>query len=77
MMTPREQPIPRPDSFEPEQAVFYLRVSTPRQMETALDIDPDGLSISTQRQICQEKAAAMGVNVAATFVEPGKLGAEH
>ena len=38
-------------------AVTYLRVSTARQTGTATDIDADGLSIATQREDCNAKAA--------------------
>ena len=55
----------------PDGAVLYLRVSTPRQMHTAIDIDPDGNSIATQRETCQSKALGLGARVLAEFVEPG------
>lgn len=54
-----------------EKAVLLLRVSTKKQLDTAIDIDPDGLSIATQRDHGNAKAAAMGVEVATEFVEPG------
>ncbi len=54
-----------------EKAVLLLRVSTKKQLETAIDIDPDGLSIATQRDHGTAKASAMGVEVATEFVEPG------
>ncbi|MCW2929033.1 MAG: recombinase family protein, partial [Thermoleophilia bacterium] len=40
--------------------MLYLRVSRKRQTETAIDIDKDGNSIATQRNICEQKAAAIG-----------------
>src|SRR4051794_34203723 len=44
------------------KAVLYLRVSSKRQMDTAVDIDPDGNSIATQREVSTRKAN----NLAAT-----------
>ncbi|MFD3425284.1 recombinase family protein [Nocardia fluminea] len=58
-------------SHSDDKAVLLLRVSTKKQLETAIDIDPDGLSIATQRDHGTAKAAAMGVEVATEFVEPG------
>lgn len=52
-------------------AVLYLRVSTPRQMHTASDIDADGNSIATQRELTVAKTAALGASVAREFLEPG------
>ena len=41
-------------------------------MDTAVDIDPDGLSIATQREECLAKAAQIGAQVVREpFVEPG------
>lgn len=54
-----------------DKAVLLLRVSTKKQLDTAIDIDPDGLSIATQRDHGTAKAEAMGVEVATEFVEPG------
>jgi site-specific DNA recombinase len=54
-----------------KNAVVYLRVSTTRQLDTAADVDPDGNSIATQRQVCQAKADKMGVSVQQEFLEPG------
>jgi site-specific DNA recombinase len=56
---------------EPKHAVLYLRVSTPRQMHTAIDIDPEGNSIATQREVCLAKAHQLDASVMAEFVEPG------
>ena len=58
-------PAPEP------QAVVYLRVSSKRQMNTAADIDPEGNSIATQRELCLAKARNMGAAVIKEFVEPG------
>ena len=55
----------------PKQAVLYLRVSTPRQTHTAIDIDADGLSVATQREACLVKAQSLNAGVVAQFVEPG------
>ena len=54
------------------QAVVYLRVSTPRQLHTAADIDEDGNSIATQRVETMRKVRELGVTVAKEFVEPGQ-----
>ena len=59
------------DAGPMRQAVFYLRVSTGRQMETAIDIDPDGNSIATQRELCQRKAANVNAVMVREFIEPG------
>ncbi len=54
-----------------KQAVLYLRVSTQRQTNTAIDIDADGLSVATQREACLAKAQSLNAGVVAQFVEPG------
>lgn len=54
------------------QALVYLRVSTPRQLHTAADIDEDGNSIATQRVETLRKVRELGVTVAKEFVEPGQ-----
>jgi site-specific DNA recombinase len=49
-----------------------LRVSTKRQLDTAVDIDPDGLSIATQRDECLAKVAQIGAQIIREpFIEPG------
>ncbi len=53
------------------KAVLLLRVSTKRQLETAVDIDPDGLSIFTQREWGQKKADSIGTQIIEEFIEPG------
>jgi len=58
-------------SSELKHALLYLRVSTPRQMDTAIDIDPDGNSIATQREFSQRRADALNAVVDKVFVEPG------
>lgn len=62
------QPVP---NAQPQRAVLYLRVSTPRQMHTAVDVDPEGNSIATQREACLAKAQTLDAAMAAEFVEPG------
>ena len=54
-----------------KHSVLYLRVSTPRQMDTAIDIDPDGNSIATQREFGQRRAEALNAVVDKIFIEPG------
>jgi site-specific DNA recombinase len=61
------RPVPEPD----KQAVLYLRVSTKRQMDTAADVDPEGNSIATQREVSLAKARQLSANVVKEFVEPG------
>lgn len=53
-------------------AVLYLRVSTPRQMHTASDVDPEGNSIATQREATHKRAMQMKVPIGKEFVEPGQ-----
>ncbi|WP_090361429.1 recombinase family protein [Mycolicibacterium fluoranthenivorans] len=52
-------------------AVTYLRVSTKRQLYTAIDIDPDGNSITTQREVTESKANALEARIDREFIEPG------
>ena len=54
------------------QAVLYLRVSTPRQLHTAADIDEDGNSIATQRVEALRKVRELRATVAHEFIEPGQ-----
>ncbi len=54
-----------------KKAVLLLRVSTKRQLDTAIDIDPDGLSIFTQRELGNAKADSLKAEVIKEFVEPG------
>jgi site-specific DNA recombinase len=53
-------------------AVRYLRVSTTRQMNTAIDIDEDGNSIATQREWTLRKNQELRVGIGPEFVEPGQ-----
>lgn len=55
----------------PDAAVTYLRVSTKKQLYTAIDLDPDGNSISTQRDYTSRKADSYEVPVDREFIEPG------
>jgi hypothetical protein len=52
-------------------AVIYLRVSTQRQLHTAIDLDPDGNSIATQREATIKRAKRLKAPIAQEFVEPG------
>jgi site-specific DNA recombinase len=56
---------------EGDQAILYLRVSTQRQMNTAVDIDADGNSIATQREFCQKRCKRLRAPIVETFIEPG------
>jgi site-specific DNA recombinase len=53
------------------EAVVLLRVSSPRQLNTAADVESDGNSIATQREWADRKAAELGATVVKEFVEPG------
>ena len=57
-----------PDTAE---AVIYLRVSTTRQMNTAIDIDEDGNSIATQREATIRRCRQLKAPISKEFVEPG------
>ena len=69
-MTMESAPV---SEFEPvaNQAVLYLRVSSKKQMDTAVDIDPEGNSIATQREVSTRKANNLNATVVQEFVEPG------
>lgn len=58
-------------THEGDTCVTYLRVSTKKQLYTAIDIDPDGNSITTQREITGVKANNLGATVIKEFIEPG------
>ncbi|RZS30520.1 recombinase [Herbihabitans rhizosphaerae] len=60
---------PSPDTVK--RAVYLLRVSTPRQMRTATDIDPEGNSIPTQRESCDSKCKDLRAVKVDEYVEPG------
>ena len=55
-----------------KRAVIYLRVSSKMQLET--DFDAEGFSLPAQRHACIRKAATMGAEVVAEFVEKGESG---
>lgn len=55
-------------------AVTLLRVSTKKQLYTAIDIDADGNSIATQRDVTALKADALGATITREFIEPGNSG---
>ena len=57
-----------------KRAALYLRVSTPRQVNT--DYDPEGLSLPAQRLACERKAQQLGYTVVAEYVEPGRSATE-
>lgn len=59
------------DALRPRKAVLYLRVSSKKQTETAVDIDKDGNSIATQRDVCRKKADSINAYIVEEFVEPG------
>jgi site-specific DNA recombinase len=59
------------EALKPRKAVLYLRVSSKKQTETAVDIDKDGNSIATQRDICGQKALTVNADIVEEFVEPG------
>lgn len=54
------------------RVVIYLRVSSKSQVDT--DYDPEGLSISAQREICRRKAESLGLQVVDEYVELGRSG---
>jgi len=56
------------------RAVYLLRVSDPKQMHTATDIDPEGNSIPTQRACCDVKLRELRVVKVGEYVEPGYSG---
>jgi site-specific DNA recombinase len=53
-----------------KRAFDYLRVSSDGQVRT--DYDPDGLSISAQREAATDKARNLEAEVVAEFSDPGK-----
>lgn len=64
-------PQKHPTNTEPKKAVLYLRVSSTAQTKTATDIDKDGNSIATQRELTEHKAYELGATVVKEFAEPG------
>lgn len=68
----KDTPGANPVENEVAEAVIYLRVSTPRQLHTAADIDEDGNSIATQRVETMRKVREMGITASREFIEPGQ-----
>lgn len=64
-------PLTSGDIPDGSEAVLYLRVSTARQMNTAIDIDEDGNSIATQREVGTKRCRRLNAPIAREFVEPG------
>ncbi len=62
------------EDVQVKRAIYLLRVSDPKQMHTATDIDPEGISIPTQRACCDVKAKELGVIKVGEYVEPGYSG---
>jgi len=58
------------DGGSANRAVLYLRVSSDGQVKT--DYDPEGISIPAQREVCERKARALGLDVVGEYVEPGR-----
>ena len=74
-------PLTSGDIPEGSEAVLYLRVSTARQMNTAIDIDEGGESSATQREVAAlripvEVAVGSG-DVSLTPVESAKTPPER
>jgi hypothetical protein len=57
-----------------KRAVYLLRVSTPRQMHTATDIDPEGNSVPTQRKHCDTKCKELRAVKIDEYLEDGQSG---
>src|SRR5215469_3359503 len=55
-----------------KRAVIYLRVSSEKQVNK--EIDPEGLSIPSQRKLCEAHAERLGAEVVREYVEPGVSG---
>ena len=72
LLTSPTTPAGEDASLAVAQAVIYLRVSTPRQLHTAADIEEDGNSIATQRVEAMRKVRELRATVAKEFLEPGQ-----
>ncbi|WP_216898046.1 hypothetical protein [Nocardia alni] len=46
-----------------ELAVAYLRVSDKKQLNTVIDLDPDGHSIDTQRKVVDGRADSLPARI--------------
>lgn len=58
------------NSERPKRVVYYLRVSTPSQVNT--DYDPEGISIPAQREKADHKTSALGAVKVDEYIEPGR-----
>lgn len=65
---------PKREAAAVKRSVYLLRVSTRRQMDTGIDLDPEGNSIPTQRTWCDQKNKELGAVKVDEYVEPGKSG---
>ncbi len=72
LFSPARQSRANPLLARASEAVVYLRVSTPRQLHTAADLDEDGNSIATQRVEALRKTRELRATVVREFVEPGQ-----
>lgn len=61
---------PSPTASPPPVAWTYLRVSTKRQAQKGGE--PEGYSLPVQRQVCGQKAGALGAVVAQEFIDRGE-----
>ena len=52
-----------------KRAVIYLRVSSEKQVNK--ELDPEGLSLPSQRKRCEAHAEQLGAEVVREYVEPG------
>jgi site-specific DNA recombinase len=52
-----------------KRAVIYLRVSSDKQVNK--ELDPEGLSLPSQRKRCEAHAEKLGADVVREYVEPG------
>jgi site-specific DNA recombinase len=53
-----------------KRAVYYLRVSTPAQVNT--DYNPEGISLPAQREATERKERELGADNVGEYVEPGR-----
>ncbi|MGW4130196.1 recombinase family protein [Amycolatopsis japonica] len=59
-----------------KRSVYLLRVSDKKQMYTAMDIDPEGNSIPTQREWCDKRNRELKALKVDEYIEPGYSGQE-
>ncbi|WP_280254886.1 recombinase family protein [Nocardia wallacei] len=69
----RRTATPKDGTYLPsrKKSILLLRVSTKDQLTTAADIDPEGLSIGTQRAVSEDKSEKLNADVVRVFIEPG------